>query len=99
VVFQDSISAPFTCRVLLTDIGLVQETAFQASLSHTLRRLNDFFPFPASQIAEIAATVNKLNGLRRLPDIHFVMPGAGTKMKVQDNCIVLPHRSNFYRMG
>jgi hypothetical protein len=214
--FTDSISAAFTCHNLSTDIGLVQETAFQADLNKTLHSLNDFFPIPASQIAEIAAVVdqlncllvicdiaplgisiakeagipsllvenftwdwiyeqysnankgfkkhikylqslfqaanyhiktepfccpgsvdltaspvsrlvkttsdrvrkglgltetdqmvlittggirqsyNFLNELKRLPDIHFVMPGAGPKMKIQDNCIILPHRSYYY---
>ena len=39
---------------------------------------------------------NFLNELKRLPDIHFVMPGAGPKMKIQGNCIILPHRSDYY---
>ncbi|MCP4626190.1 MAG: hypothetical protein GY850_22170 [bacterium] len=214
--FTDSISAAFTCHDLSTDIGLVQETAFQADLNKTLRSLNDFFPIPASRIAEISAVVdqlncllvicdiaplgisiakeagipsvlvenftwdwiyeqysntnkgfkkhitylrslfqaanyhiktepvcfpgaadltaspvsrqvkassdrvrkglgltetaqmvlittggikqsyNFLNELKRLPDIHFVMPGAGPKMKIQDNCIILRHRSDYY---
>ena len=214
--FTDSTSAAFNYHSLLTDIGLVQETAFRADLNKTLHSLNDFFPIPASQIAEIAAVVdqlncilvicdiaplgisiakeagipsllvenftwdwiyaqysnanngftkhirylqslfqaanyhiktepvccpgsvdltaspvsrlfktssdrvrkglgltetdqmvlittggirqsyNFLNELKRLPDIHFVMPGAGPKMKIQDNCIILPHRSDYY---
>jgi hypothetical protein len=214
--FTDSISAAFTRHNLPTDIGLVQETPFQADLNKTLHRLNDFFPSRTSQIAEIAAVIdqlnclivicdiaplgisiakeagipsllvenftwdwiyeqylnthkgfkkhikylkslfqaanyhiktepvccpgsvdmtaspvsrlvktssdrvrkglgltemdqmvlittggirqsyNFLNELKRLPDIHFVMPGAGPKMKIQDNCIILPHRSHYY---
>ena len=214
--FADSISASFACHELLTDIGLVQKTAFQADLNKTLHCLDEFFPVPESQIAEIAAAVNRLNcllvicdiaplgisiakeagipsvlvenftwdwiyeqyssthkgfqkhvthlqsllqdvdyhiktepvccpglvdlttapvsrqvktpadrvrkslgltetarmvlittggiqqrynflnELKRLPDIHFVMPGAGPKMKIQGNCIILPHRSDYY---
>jgi UDP-N-acetylglucosamine:LPS N-acetylglucosamine transferase len=37
-----------------------------------------------------------LNELKQLPDIHFVMPGAGPKIKIQDNCIILPHRSDYF---
>ena len=214
--FADSMSAAFTCHDRLTDIGLVQKTAFQADLNKTLGRLNDFFPIPASYISEMAVTVNKLNclliicdiaplgisiaketgipsvlvenftwdwiyeqyssanngfekhirylrslfqavnyhiktepiccsgsvdlktspvsrqvktspdrirerlglkedapmvlittggirqsydflkQLRQLPDIHFVMPGAGPKMIIHDNCIILPYRSTYY---
>ena len=214
--FTDSMSAPFTCHELLTDIGLVQETAFLADLNKTLQRLNEFFPIPVSRIADIAAAVVRLNcllvicdiaplgisiakeaaipsvlvenftwdwiyepysgarkgfkkhvtqlrslfraadyhiktkpvcspgsvdlttapvsrkvknsadrvrkglgltetarmvlvttggikqsydflnELKRLPDICFVMPGAGPKMKIQGNCIILPHRSEYY---
>ncbi len=214
--FQDSMSASFTCHALLTDIGLVQKTAFQADLNKTLRSLNDFLPFPASLISEISAIVKKLNcaliicdispmgipiakevgipsvlvenftwdwiyqqyasadnrfngpieylrslfqavnyhiktepvccrssvdlttspvsrkittsadrirkrlglpetarmvlittggikqsygflkKLKMLPDIHFVMPGAGPKMETRDNYIILPHHSDFY---
>ncbi|CAB1061001.1 hypothetical protein D1BOALGB6SA_5772 [Olavius sp. associated proteobacterium Delta 1] len=214
--FRDSLSASFTCHALLTDIGLVQKTAFQASLNKTLRSLNDFLPFPASLISEITATVKKLNcvliicdisplgipianeagipsvlvenftwdwiyeqyasadnrfnrhieylrsvfqsadyhiktepvccrgsadlttppvsrkmrtsvyrirkrlglpesarmvlittggikqsygflnALKKLPDFHFVMPGAGPNMEIRDNYVILPHRSDFY---
>ncbi|MBW2427916.1 MAG: hypothetical protein JRF56_03085 [Deltaproteobacteria bacterium] len=59
--FQDSLSASFSCHDLLTDIGLVQITAFQTDLDETLRSLDDFLPFPAALIAEISATVRKLN--------------------------------------
>jgi hypothetical protein len=214
--FQDSMSASFNCHALLTDIGLIQKTAFLADLNDTLSSLNDFLPFPASLISENAAIVKKLNciliicdiapmgiliakkaeipsmlienftwdwiyeqyartdgrfkrhidylkilfeaadyhikvqpvcspgpadlttspvsrkilndadrirkrlglpdtarmvlittggikqgygflkKLKRLPDIHFVMPGAGPKMEIRDNYSILPHHSNFY---
>ena len=59
--FQDSLSVPFTYHKLVTDIGLVQKTSFQADLNATLRRLSEFLPFQASCIKEIAAAVKKLN--------------------------------------
>jgi UDP:flavonoid glycosyltransferase YjiC (YdhE family) len=59
--FQDSVTASFSCHALLTDIGLVQKTAFQADLNKTLHRLNDFLPFRASLISEITATITSLN--------------------------------------
>jgi hypothetical protein len=202
---------------LLTDIGLVQKTAFLADLNKTLSSLNDFLPFSASLISENAAKIKKLNcvliicdiapmgiliakkagipsmlvenftwdwiyeqyagtdgrfrghidylkilfeaadyhikmepvcipgpahlttspvsrkirndadrirkrlglsetarmvlittggikqgygfmkKLRKLPDIQFVMPGAGPKMEIRDNSIILPQHSNFYQ--
>jgi len=214
--FQDSMSAPVNCHALLTDIGLVQQTAFQADLNQTLHGLNDFLPFPAPLISEITATVKKLHcvlivcdispmgivianetgipsvlvenftwdwiyeqyagaddrfdrhieylrswfqaasyhiqtepvccpssadlttvpvsrktrttsysirkrlglpetakmvlittggikqgygfleTLKTQPDIHFVIPGAGPKMEIRDNYVILPHRSDFY---
>jgi UDP:flavonoid glycosyltransferase YjiC (YdhE family) len=59
--FQDSLSVSFSCHALLTDIGLVQKTAFQADLNKTLRSLDNFLPFPAPQISEITAAVKKLH--------------------------------------
>ena len=44
----------------------------------------------------IRQSYNFLNELKSLPDIHFVMPGAGPNMKKLDNCIILPHRSKYY---
>jgi UDP:flavonoid glycosyltransferase YjiC (YdhE family) len=67
--FQDSLSASFTCHALLTDIGLVQKTAFEADLNKTLGCLNEFLPFPASLISEITATVTKLNCVLIISDI------------------------------
>lgn len=59
--FQDSLSGSFTYHKLLTDIGLVQKTAFQADLNTTLRKLTDFLPFNPPFIEEIAAAVKKDN--------------------------------------
>ena len=67
--FQDSLSASFSCHDLLTDIGLVQKTAFHADLDETLRSLDDFYPFAASLIAEISATVRDLKCVLIVCDI------------------------------
>ena len=37
-----------------------------------------------------------LEELNKFRDIIFVMPGAGPAMKMVDNLIILPHRSDFY---
>ena len=34
--------------------------------------------------------------LTRLKEIYFVLPGAGPDINIQDNLIVLPHRSEYY---
>lgn len=214
--FQDSLSASFSCHALLTDIGLVQISAFQADLDQTLRSLDDFLPFPASLISDVSTTVSALHcglvicdisplgiaiakdagipsllvenftwewmyepyaatderfrrhidclhslyqtvnyhiktepvccrnsadlttppvsrkliapgrrvrsqleipdtdrlvivttgginqgygfmhDLQKVPDVYFVLPGAGPKMQLRQNCIILPHRSDFY---
>jgi len=59
--FKDSLSDRFTYHKLLTDIGLIQKTAFQADLDETLRKLADFLPFNPPLIEEIAAAVKKEN--------------------------------------
>jgi len=37
-----------------------------------------------------------LDKLNKLREITFVMPGAGPKMEILKNLIILPHRSDFY---
>jgi UDP-N-acetylglucosamine:LPS N-acetylglucosamine transferase len=59
--FQDSLTAPFSYHELLSDIGLVQKSAFEADLNATLHRLAEFLPFQPQRIKEISATVRKLN--------------------------------------
>ena len=44
----------------------------------------------------IPQTYDFLEKLIDLQEIRFVMPGAGPKLKIYDNIIILPHRSDFY---
>ena len=44
----------------------------------------------------IAQSYNFLEKLNKFREITFVMPGAGPAMKIVDNLIILPHRSDFY---
>ena len=37
-----------------------------------------------------------LETLRKLREIKFVMPGAGSEIKIYDNLVILPHHSEFY---
>ena len=34
--------------------------------------------------------------LKHLPDIRFVLPGAGPNLEYRDNYLILPHRSDYY---
>lgn len=44
----------------------------------------------------IAQRYDFYSKLARLREINFVMPGAGPEINIQDNLVVLPHRSDFY---
>jgi hypothetical protein len=59
-VFMDSLSGPFTYHSLLTDIGIVQETALDGNLSETCRKLNDFLPFRSSRVSKLSRLVREL---------------------------------------
>jgi UDP:flavonoid glycosyltransferase YjiC (YdhE family) len=58
--FQDSLPEPFGHHPLLTDIGLAQKTPILEDVPDTLRLLDDFLPFDASRIREIASRLNRL---------------------------------------
>jgi hypothetical protein len=57
--FEDSLEDHFSFHSLLTDIGLVQESPLRVNLKETLHRLNHFFPFSPSRIAELASHLRK----------------------------------------
>ena len=67
--FKDSLSASFSYYKLLTDIGLVQQTAFQADLNATLHSLAGFLPFQTPLIENIVATVGRLGCVLIICDI------------------------------
>ena len=59
--FGDSLkTARFTYHKRVTDLGLVQKTAFEVDLGETLRQLNNFLPFSPTQIAETAEFLKTL---------------------------------------
>ncbi len=58
--FEDSIGgAHFSHFPLLTDIGLVQQTALKADLKKTFDRLNCFLPFNPLRIERLASLLLK----------------------------------------
>jgi hypothetical protein len=58
--FQDSLSGAFGYHSLLTDIGLVQSTPLRADIPETLKRLNEFLPFDAFMISNLAREIKNL---------------------------------------
>ena len=58
--FADSLRGAFTYHSLLSDIGLVQETALREDIAATVARLNRFLPFRAALVRECAAQVTRL---------------------------------------
>jgi UDP:flavonoid glycosyltransferase YjiC (YdhE family) len=58
--FQASQVGDFGYHPLLTDIGLVQESALRENLPETWRRLAEFLPFKATQLKPIAEKVKAL---------------------------------------
>ncbi|HEX7593411.1 MAG TPA: glycosyltransferase family protein [Anaerolineae bacterium] len=58
--FDDSLRGAFTYHPLLTDIGLVQETALREDLAATVAALNRFLPFRPTLVRDCAAQVARL---------------------------------------
>jgi hypothetical protein len=58
--FQDSLSAPYNYHHLLTDFGLAQKSPFESDFGDTLRRLNEFYPIPATLLDRISGTIRRL---------------------------------------
>jgi hypothetical protein len=67
--FEDSASGAFGYHSLLTDIGLVQRTPLVEDLPATLKRLEDFLPFDARQIRDVAGQIKGLGCQLILCDI------------------------------
>jgi len=53
--FDDSLAGPFTCHSLLADVGLAQVSPLVEDLPETIRRLDEFAPFPPARVAGLAA--------------------------------------------
>lgn len=58
--FADSLRGAFTYHSLLSDIGLVQETALREDLTATVAVLKRFLPFRAALVRDCAARVTRL---------------------------------------
>jgi hypothetical protein len=59
--FRQCHSFCFKYHYMLTDIGLVQQTPFQADLAATVRALKQFLPFDPTKIATRAETLRQQN--------------------------------------
>lgn len=57
--FAESLQAAFTYHTCLTDIGLVQNNALEENLPQTLQRLEKFFPFNQSLIADLSHLITR----------------------------------------
>ena len=58
--FAESLTAPFSYRALLTDIGLVQRTALVEDPQATIERLAAFLPFSDTLLDSLAAQLRAL---------------------------------------
>lgn len=57
--FRNSMMAPFTYHSAETDLGLVQQTPFQADLTGTVGKLNQFLPFDPYQLSYLSYLVRR----------------------------------------
>lgn len=53
--FAESLSAPFTCHAVTTDIGLIQANAMQEDLPATLQALAGLYPLDDTLVSRVAA--------------------------------------------
>ncbi|MBN2430455.1 MAG: hypothetical protein JXQ27_03225 [Acidobacteria bacterium] len=67
--FEDSLGETFRRHEVITDIGMVQRDPFHEDAAATLTRLDDFLPFPAALVADLAATLRRLHCRLVLCDI------------------------------
>jgi len=58
--FHNALAGPFRYHPLLTDIGMVQDSALQENIPATRRRLNEFLPFAPDQLAGLAGQLKDL---------------------------------------
>lgn len=60
-LFAESLGEPFGYQALKTDVGVAQQTSFAEDLPETVRWLDEFIPFPPSQIDQLASQIQQLN--------------------------------------
>lgn len=59
--FADSLPGPYSYHPLLTDIGLAQTNSLHENIDATRQRLNDFLPFDAVRLEQLAGQLHQLN--------------------------------------
>jgi hypothetical protein len=57
--FKDSLTVSHVYHPVMTDLGMIQETALDTDLSKTVSALNDFLPFAPDRIADLALTLKR----------------------------------------
>lgn len=67
--FNESLTAPFACHHLATDIGLVQRDPLTENLEATVERLAGFLPFAEAELDRLATTLERLGCRAVLCDI------------------------------
>ncbi len=58
--FKDALGEAVTHHPVLTDVGLVQKNSMEQDFSASMRLLNEFYPFSASQVEPLAQVVSSL---------------------------------------
>ena len=77
--FKESVSGPFRCHSVLTDIGLVQKSAFEEDLRKTVEELDRFLPFPRLMLENLSTKLMSLNCLLVICDIAAIGIAAAKK--------------------
>jgi len=77
--FKESVSGPFRCHSVLTDIGLVQKSAFEEDIRKTAQELDRFLPFPRLVLENLSTTLVRLNCLLVICDIAAIGIAAAKK--------------------
>jgi len=80
--FQESLSGPFSCHSVFTDIGLVQKSAFEEDLSETVRKLDDFLPFKPLLIENLSEKLKNQKCLLVICDIAAIGIAAAKRAKI-----------------
>lgn len=80
--FQDSLSGPFRCHPVLTDIGLAQKSPFEEDLDETVRQLDGFLPFNSAVLDDLSAMLRHLGCKLVICDIAAIGIAAAQKARI-----------------